>query len=137
LKKLDDRAKVLNDLKKAAAEMNIPIKTSDLVAKDAQVPEIGSMGGPASVAFTLNKGTVSDPINLGRAGVVLTVTDKQEPTADEITKNFDQTKEQLLSQQRDEIFRVYVGNLTKKYEDAGAIRYSKRQPASPSLPAGN
>jgi peptidyl-prolyl cis-trans isomerase D len=95
------------------------------------------MGGPASVAFTLNKGTVSDPINLGRAGVVLTVTDKQEPTADEITKNFDQTKEQLLSQQRDEIFRVYVGNLTKKYEDAGAIRYSKRQPASPSLPAGN
>jgi peptidyl-prolyl cis-trans isomerase D len=137
LKKLDDRAKVLNDLKKAAAEMNLPIKTSDLVAKDAQVPEIGSMGGPASVAFTLNKGTISDPINLGRAGVVLTVTDKQEPTADEITKNFDQTKEQLLNQQRDEIFRVYVGNLTKKYEDAGAIRYSKRQPASPSLPAGN
>jgi peptidyl-prolyl cis-trans isomerase D len=137
LKKLDDRAKVLNDLKKAAAEMNLPIKTSDLVARDAQVPEIGSMGGPASVAFTLNKGTISDPINLGRAGVVLTVTDKQEPTADEIAKNFGQTKEQLLNQQRDEIFRVYVGNLTKKYEDAGAIRYSKRQPASPSLPAGN
>jgi peptidyl-prolyl cis-trans isomerase D len=137
LKKLDDRAKVLNDLKKAAAEMNLPIKTSDLVAKDAQVPEIGSMGGPASVAFTLNKGTISDPINLGRAGVVLTVTDKQEPTADEIAKNFDQTKEQLLNRQRDEIFSVYVGNLTKKYEDAGAIRYSKRQPASPTLPAGN
>jgi len=137
LKKLDDRAKVLNDLKKAAAEMKIPVKTSDLVAKDAQVPEIGSMGGPASVAFTLNKGTISDPINLGRAGVVLTVTDKQEPTADEITKNFEQTKEQLLNEQRDEIFRVYVGNLTKKYEDSGAIRYSKRQPAAPTLPSGS
>lgn len=137
LKKLDDRAKVLNDLKKAAAEMNVSIKTSDLVAKDAQVPEIGSMGGPASVAFTLNKGAISDPVNLGRAGVVLTVTDKQEPTADEITKNFDQTKEQLLNEQRDEIFRVYVGDLTKKYEESGAIRYSKRQTAAPSLPSGN
>ena len=31
LTKLDDRAKVLNDLKKAAAEMNIPVKTSDFV----------------------------------------------------------------------------------------------------------
>lgn len=137
LKKLDDRAKVLNDLKKAAAEMNIPVKTSDLVAKDAQVPEIGSMGGPASVAFNLNKGSISDPINLGRAGVVLTVTDKQEPTAEEITKNFDQTKEQLLNEQRDEIFRVYIGDLTKKYEESGAIRYSKRQPAGPTLPSGS
>ena len=137
LSKLEDRAKVLNDLKKAAAEMKITVKTSDLVARDAQVPEIGSMGGPASVAFTLNKGAISGPINLGRSGVVLTVTDKQEPTSDEIAKNFDQTREQLLNDQREELFRVYVGNLTKKYEEAGAIRYSKRQPAAPALPGGN
>jgi peptidyl-prolyl cis-trans isomerase D len=137
LNKLDDRAKVLNDLKKAAAEMNIPVKTSELVGRDAQVPEIGSMGGPASVAFTLNKGAISGPINMGQAGVVLSLTDKQEPTADEIAKNFDQTREQLLNQQRDELFRVYVGDLTKKYEEAGAIRYSKRQPAAPSLPSGS
>ncbi|HEY0161166.1 MAG TPA: peptidyl-prolyl cis-trans isomerase [Edaphobacter sp.] len=137
LAKLDDRAKVLNDLKKAAAEMNIPVKTSDMVGRDAQVPEIGSMASPASAAFTLAKGTVSGPINLGRAGVVLTVTDKQEPTEDDIKKNFDQTREQLLNEQRDELFRVYVGNVTKKYEESGAVRYSKKQPAAPSLPAGN
>jgi len=137
LTKLDDRAKVLNDLKKAAAEMNIPVKTSDLVARDAQVPEIGSMNGPASVAFTLNKGEVSGPVNLGRSGIVLTVTDKQEPTPEDIAKNFDQTREQLLNEQREELFRVYVGNVTKKYEDAGAVRYSKKQPAAPALPGGN
>lgn len=137
LNKLDDRAKVLNDLKKAAAEMNIPVKTSELVGRDAQVPEIGSMNGPASVAFTLNKGAVSGPVNLGRAGIVLTVTDKQEPTAEEIAKNFEQTREQLLNEQREQIFQVYVGNVTKKYEEAGAIRYSKKQPAAPSLPSGS
>jgi peptidyl-prolyl cis-trans isomerase D len=95
------------------------------------------MGGPASVAFTLNKGAISEPVNLGRAGVVLTVTDKQEPTAEDIAKNFDQTREQLINGQRDELFRVYVGNLTKKYEESGAIRYSKRQAQTPALPAGS
>jgi peptidyl-prolyl cis-trans isomerase D len=134
--KLDDRAKVLNDLKKAAAEMNIPVKSSELVGRDAQVPEIGAMGGPASVAFSLDKGAVSGPINLGRTGVVLGVTDKQQPTSDDITKNFDQTREQLLNGQREELFRVYVGTVTKKYEDAGAIRYAKKQTA-PALPTGN
>ena len=56
LNKLDDRAKVLNSLQKAAAEMNIPVKTSDLVGKDGQVPDLGAMSGPGSVAFSQAKG---------------------------------------------------------------------------------
>ncbi len=51
LDKLDQRAKVLNDLKKAADEMKLPVKTSDLVGKEGQVPDIGSMSGPGAVAF--------------------------------------------------------------------------------------
>jgi peptidyl-prolyl cis-trans isomerase D len=135
LNKLDDRAKVLNDLKKAAAEMNIPVKTSELVGKDGQVPGLGAMSGPGSVAFALPKGGISAPINAGRAGIVLSVLEKQEPTTEEIAKNFSQTREQLLSSQHEEIFRVYVGNLTEMYEKAGAVKYSQKQPA-PS-PLGN
>src|SRR5271155_1169901 len=129
LTKLEDRAKVLNDLKKAAAEMNIPVKTSDLVGKDGQVPDLGSMSGPGAVAFTLAKGAISGPIITGRSGVVLSVVDKQEPTAEDIARNFNVTREGLLNQQRDEIFRVYIGELTQKYEKGGAVRYSKKQPA--------
>jgi peptidyl-prolyl cis-trans isomerase D len=137
LSKLDDRAKVLNDLKKAAAEMNVPLKTSELVGKDGQVPDLGAMSGPGAVAFTLAKGAISGPINTGRVGVVLSVTDKQEPTAEDIAKNFDQQKEALLSEQRDEIFRVYIGTLTEKYEKGGAVRYAQKQPAPGSSPFGN
>jgi peptidyl-prolyl cis-trans isomerase D len=136
LSKLDDRAKVLNDLHKAAAEMNIPVKTSDLVGKDGQVPDLGAMSGPGSVAFSMGKGAISGPINAGRVGVVLSVTDKQEPTADDIAKNFVQTRERLLNDQREEIFRVYIGELTKKYETSGAVRYSKKQPEPGSSPLG-
>jgi peptidyl-prolyl cis-trans isomerase D len=136
LTKLDDRAKALKDLKKAAAELNVPLKTSDLVGKDGQVPDLGAMSGPGAVAFSLPVRGISGPINAGRAGVVLSVIEKQEPTADDIAKNFAQTREQLLNAQHEEIFRVYIGNLTEKYEKSGAVRFSKKQPA-PGSPLGS
>ncbi len=136
-RKLDDRAKVLNDLKKAAAEMHVPIKSSDLVGQDGQVPDLGAMSGPGAVAFTLPKGTVSGAINAGQSGIVLTVTDKQEPTADEIAKNLDQTREQLLNTQRNEIFSVFVGTLAQKYQDGGGVRLTKQAAAPGGAPAGS
>ena len=137
LTKLDQRAKVLNDLKKAAAEMNLAVKTSDLVGKDGQVPDVGAMSGPGSVAFTLAKGAISGPINTEQGGVVLSVVDKEEPTAEDIAKNFNTTRERLLNDQREEIFRVYIGELTQKYENGGAVKYAKRQPGPGSSPFGN
>jgi peptidyl-prolyl cis-trans isomerase D len=136
LKKLDDRAKALNDLQKAAAEMNLPVKSSELVGQDGQVPDLGAMSGPASVAFSLSKGTISGPINAGRVGAVLAVTEKQEPSPEETAKNFAQMRDQLLNDQHEEVFRVYLGTLTDKYEKGGAIRYAKAQPAQPAAPAG-
>jgi peptidyl-prolyl cis-trans isomerase D len=137
LDKLDQRAKVLNDLKKVADEMKLPVKTSDLVGKDGQVPDIGSMSGPGAVAFSLAKGAISGPINTGRAGVVLSVVDKQEPTDEDIAKNFAATRERLLNDQHEEIFRVYIGELTQKYEKGGAVRYSKKQAEPGASPFGN
>lgn len=136
LNKLDARAKQLNDLRKAAAEMNIPVKTSDLVGKDGQVPDLGAMSGAGSVAFTLPKGGISGPLNTGPAGVVLAVLDKQEPSADDIAKNFDQTKDQMLGERREEVFRLYLGSLTEKFQKAGSIRL-KAKPAGPALPVGS
>jgi len=132
LLKLADRAKVLNDLKKAAAELNVPLKSSDLVGKDAQVPDIGSMTGAASAAFTLAKGQISGPLNTGANGIVLQVTDKAEPTADEIAKGLPESREKLLQTRRNELFNTYAQQLLAKYEKAGAIvQTQKKTPASP------
>jgi peptidyl-prolyl cis-trans isomerase D len=116
--------------------MKIPVKTSDLVAQDGQVPDLGAMSGPGKVAFTLPKGQISGPINADQNGVVLVVTDKQEPSADEIAKNLDQTREALLNTQRDEIFRVFLGTLSEKYEKGGGVKLSKAA-ATPGVPAGS
>ncbi len=136
LAKLAATAKATNDLKKAAADANLQVKTSDLVGHDGQVPELGALTGPASVVFTLPKGEISAPINTGRTGAVLVVTDRQEPDAQEIAKNFNQTRDQLLNTQREEIFRVYLGNVTDKYQKSGAIRMAKRASPAGASPFG-
>ena len=129
--KLAERAKVLNDLKKAAAEFKVPVKSSDLVGQDGQVPDVGAMSGPGAPAFKLPIGGISGPIDTGESAVVLAVTDKQQPSADDIAKNMDQTREQLLTDQRNQVFNVFVGTLAKKYQDGGGIRLTKeaQQPA--------
>jgi peptidyl-prolyl cis-trans isomerase D len=136
ISKLDDRAKVLNDLRKAAAEMNIPVKTSDLVGRDGQVPDLGAMSGAGSVAFSMQKGSISGPINAGRVGVVISMLDKQEPSAEDITKNFESTKDQMLADQQKEVFEVFVGGLVEKYEKAKAVKYLKKS-AAPTSPFGS
>ncbi|HZL25401.1 MAG TPA: peptidyl-prolyl cis-trans isomerase [Acidobacteriaceae bacterium] len=135
LNKLAARAKVLNDLKKAAAEMNVPVKSSDLVTKDSQVPDLGSMAGPGAVAFTLAKGQISGPINTGPNGVVLQVTDKEEPTADEIAKGFGPARDKLLETRRNELFNTYAEQLLATYTKAGAIVQSQKK--APASPLGN
>lgn len=133
LNALAARAKVLADLKNAAKELNVEVKTSDLVGRDGQVPDLGSMTGPASVAFTLAPGQISKPINNQRNGAILSVVEKQEPTADDIAKNFDATRTQLLQKRQNELFGIYVDTLSKQYETAGAVHLSKqaKAPASP------
>jgi peptidyl-prolyl cis-trans isomerase D len=131
LTQLSQKAAALHDLKKAAATMNLPVKTSDLVGRDAQVPEIGALSGAASVVFTLPVGGVSAPVNEGANGAVLQLSQKVEPTADDIAKNMDATREKLLDTKRQEAFQVFVGTLMDRYERAGAVAYTKKQPTGP------
>ncbi|HEY4382570.1 MAG TPA: peptidyl-prolyl cis-trans isomerase [Acidobacteriaceae bacterium] len=135
--KLADRAKVLNDLKKAAAELKVPYKSSDFVGQDGQVTDVGSMSGPGKVAFDLPKGAISGAINAGQSGVVLTVLDKQEPSTDEIAKNFDQMREQLLNSQRQQIFSVFLGTLSQRYQNGGGVKLAKQAAATPGVPSGS
>ena len=100
------------------------------------------MAGPGAPAFTLTKGQISGPIDAGHVGVVLSVLDKVEPGTDEIAQNFTKTREQMLGEKREEVFRIFLGGLTDKYEKAHAVRYrvapTKPGAASPlgSAPLG-
>ena len=132
-KELADKAHVLNDLAKAAKELGAAVKTSDLVGDSGQVPDLGQVGTVAPDLFNLPVGSISGPINAQRTGVVAKLLDKQEPTADEIAKNLDQTREQILDQRREEVFGIFVANAQDEFKKGKLIQVNAKAAKGPNL----
>ncbi len=124
---LSDRAKAGHDLKKAAKELGATLKTSDLVLPDGQVPDLGSMSGPASVAFTMKQGDISGPIDTNTAGAVLSVLEKQEPTDQDYVAKKDQIRDTLLQNKQQEVFGLFVNNLREQMEKSGKIKINQQE----------
>jgi peptidyl-prolyl cis-trans isomerase D len=113
---LSDKAKAENDLAKAAKEVGATVKTSDLVGPDGQVPDLGQVAQVAPQLLDMTVGAISGPIDTGRSGVVAKILDKQEPTAEDMAKNFDQTRDQMLEQRRSETFNTFLSNIMADYK---------------------
>jgi peptidyl-prolyl cis-trans isomerase D len=122
-----DRAHAEHNLKAAAKEVGASVKTSDLVTPQSQVPDIGSMSGPASVAFTLKPGEISGPISAGRNGVVIALLDRQEPTQADFEKDKEQIRQQVLYQKRSEMFELFAANLRDRMQKEGKIRINQKE----------
>jgi peptidyl-prolyl cis-trans isomerase D len=116
-----------NDLAKAAKAVGATLKTSDMVGMTSQVPQLGELGQVAPQLFDLSVGNISGPISAGRTGVVVKIDDKQEPTADEIAKNLDQTRDQLLDQRRGEAFQVFATNVLQDYRSHKRVLFNAKQ----------
>jgi peptidyl-prolyl cis-trans isomerase D len=124
---LSDRAKADHDLKKAAKELGATMKTSELVAPDGQVPDVGSMTGQAAVAFSMKPGEISGPINAGTNGVVLAVTDVQAPTDADFAAKRDQIRDGLLQGKEQELFGLFLTSLRDQMEKSGKIKINQEE----------
>jgi len=120
------KAKAMNDLAKAAKAEGATVKTSDLVGVSGQVPDFGEVGQVAPQLFEMTAGALSGPINAGRTGVVVKILDRQEPTAAEIAKNFDLTRDEVLDQKRNEAFSVFMSGVLSDYTKHNLIRFSTK-----------
>ena len=133
---LSDRAKAEHDLKKAAKELGATMKTSDFVLPDGQVPDIGSMTGQASVAFSMKPGEISGPIESGSNGVVLDMLDVQAPTDAEFAAKKDQIRDTLLQAKEQELFGLFVTNLRDQMEKSGKIKINQQELKALTRPEG-
>ncbi|MCU1220806.1 MAG: Peptidylprolyl isomerase, partial [Candidatus Angelobacter sp.] len=129
VQELADRAHAEHDLGKAAKEAGASFKTSDLVSRTQQVPEIGSLSGPAAAAFTMKQGEISGPINLGTSQAVLQIVERQEPSATDadFAKQRDQLRERLASQKRQEVLTLFVTDLNTRLEKEGKVKINKTE----------
>jgi len=124
---LSDRAKSDHDLKKAAKEVVATVKTSDLVLPDGQVPDLGAMSGPASVAFTMKPGDISGPIDTNTSGAVISVLERQDPSEQDYAAKKDQIRDSLLQRKQGELFGLFVTNLREQMEKSGKIKINQQE----------
>jgi peptidyl-prolyl cis-trans isomerase D len=103
------------------------LKTSEFVPPNGQVPDIGSLTGPASVAFSMKPGEISGPIPAGTNGVVLQLLEKQEPTDQEFTAQKDQIRDDLRRQKQENLFGLFLSNLRAQMEKSGKIKINQQE----------
>jgi peptidyl-prolyl cis-trans isomerase D len=132
-KDLADKAKSMNDLSKAAKAVGATIKTSELVGVSGQVPDFGQVGQLAPQLFDMKVGEISGPINAQRTGVVAKLVDKQEPSEDEITKNLDETRDQILQERRSNVFNVFMSQVISDYTKSKRIQLNSKA-KTPGIP---
>jgi len=123
---LSDRAKAEHDLKKAAKDLDATVKTSDLVAPDGQVPDIGSMAG-ASAIFSLKPGQISGPFTAGGNGVVAQLLEKQAPTDQEFAEKKDGIRQSLIEGKQNDLFGLFVANLRKDMEKSKRLKVNQEE----------
>jgi len=126
-RELADRAHAEHDLARAAKDLGAKLETSEPVAPDGQVPDIGQMSGEAAAAFTMKPGEISGPIRAGSNGVVLSVIERHEPSLADFEQSKDQVRERLLANRRAELMEVYVENLRERMKKDGRLKINQKE----------
>jgi peptidyl-prolyl cis-trans isomerase D len=124
---LADKAKASGDLKKAAKELGLTLKTSDLVGPTGQVPDLGPIAQTAPMIFDMKKGAISDPVRATEGGAVLQLVDRQEPTAEQFAQQKDQIRDQIAGQKRNEAINEFARNVRDKMLKDGTIKINKQE----------
>lgn len=124
---LSDKAHASHNLREAAKAVGATVKTSDFVASDGQVPDLGQVASSAPQVFAMKPGDISQAINIGQKGVVVALLEKQQPTDAEFNAVKDQIKASLLEHKRSEAEEVFITSLRERLEKDGRIIVDKKK----------
>ena len=102
------------DFEKAAKAAGLEAKTTDLIARDAPIPDLGAAPAVEEAAFKLAVGAVSDPIPTDTGTAVIKVLEKKEVTTEEWTSSKDRFREELLTDRRNRFFSAYMVKAKQK-----------------------
>ena len=96
------------DFEKAAKAAGVEAKTTELIAHDAALPDLGVAPAVMDVAFALPQGGVSDPIATDNGTAVVKVVEKKEVTPAEWLEAKDRFHEEMLNERRNRFFSAYM-----------------------------
>ena len=108
------KLKAAPDFEKAAKAAGFEAKTTDLIAKDAPIPDLGAAAAVEDAAFKLPVGGVSEAIATDNGTAVIKVLEKKEVTPQEWTSAKDRFRDELLADRRNRFFSAYMTKAKQK-----------------------
>ncbi|HEV3063487.1 MAG TPA: SurA N-terminal domain-containing protein [Vicinamibacterales bacterium] len=108
------KLKTAADFEKAAKAAGFEAKTTDLIARDAPIPDLGVAKAVEDAAFRLPVGAVSDAVPTDNGTAVIKVLDKQEVTPADWANAKDRFREELLTDRRSRFFGAYMVKAKQK-----------------------
>ena len=96
------------DFEKTAKAGGVEAKTTELITRDAPIPDLGAATAVDDAAFKLAVGEVSDPIATDMGTAVIKVVEKQQVTPTDYTQAKDKFREEVLSDRRNRFFGAYM-----------------------------
>ena len=108
------KLKAAPDFEKAAKAAGFEAKTTELIARDAPIPDLGASPAVDDAAFKLPVGAVSTAIATDNGTAVVKVLDKKEVTADEWSTAKDRFREEQLAERRNRFFSAYMAKAKQK-----------------------
>jgi peptidyl-prolyl cis-trans isomerase D len=102
------------DFEKAAKAAGVDVKTTDLITRDAPIPDLGAATAVEEAAFKLPVGGVSEPIATDNGTAVIKVLEKQEVTPEQLTAARDKFRDELLTDRRNRFFGAYMAKAKQK-----------------------
>jgi peptidyl-prolyl cis-trans isomerase D len=98
----------------AAKAQGFEAKETELIAREAPLPDIGVSAEVDKVVFSLPAGSVSEPITTNDASVIVRVVERDDVTPEELRQGKDAFREQLLSERRGRFFAAYMAKAKER-----------------------
>jgi peptidyl-prolyl cis-trans isomerase D len=92
----------------AAKAEGLEAKDTELIAREAAIPDVGVSPEVDKAAFALPVGGVSDPIVTGSGTVIVRVAERDDVTPEEVTAGRDAFRAQMLAERRGRFFSAYM-----------------------------
>jgi peptidyl-prolyl cis-trans isomerase D len=102
------KLKTAPDFEKAAKAAGVDAKTTELIARDAPIPDLGVAPAVEDAAFKMAVGSTSDPIPVDNGTAVIKVVEKQEVSPSDYALARDKFREELLTDRRNRFFGAYM-----------------------------
>ncbi|MBI2833013.1 MAG: SurA N-terminal domain-containing protein [Acidobacteria bacterium] len=92
----------------AAKKAGLEVKSTDLIARNTAIPDVGVSAAVDALAFTLAPGSVSDPIVTDGGVAIIHVLERKDVSVAELAEGSDRLRTELLQEKRERFFSAYM-----------------------------